>query len=724
MKRTIFNTARLVCNTFFNRLSQAAFFAFVVLLVCTGTVQAQNADWTNTTNTNSFWHIGSNWNTGTVPTGSARFNATGSYQVRFNSTTESVSPSVGSIVFFGFQDVTFFGTDLFPSDFEVTNFISGAGDELTITGINLTCQGFNGTFSQLTIGETSIAATSVTANTMFANNLLINNGAVVDAVTYSLRNLEVTNSATVNGGDLFMDLGNSRVAGVGSTISISGDLEIPNTLLVVEDSGAITCGSLTLTGNLILNLESGGSVLVNDETFMNANFPEFPTQLNVDDGTELNTNQLQIADYSSLTIEGSVDVASNFELLGDSIVTLSANGVLDAATTTIAIPDTLFVNDGRLEFGVTDYDSFSRINYDNTSQLVGSVLLTGYTDASTLPALQSIDAGFNNVKIRNEGILNGSGVLDALLINEMDGEVRLTTTANLRTRSSVENHGEINLLGGLLEGEDDFYQYGFLFGHGVLIAQFFDNTGVMAMSGPADILGDFCNNGGLVISTGTGTTTFFDDVNAEPGCEFRTSGNSATVMLGGFTGTGNFSGTGSVYFEGDLQPGHSPGRIAFEGNVSLGNSVVTEIEIGGGTIGQFDQLVVDGDFSAGGMLVVELIDNFELMPGASFPIVEVGGTAFSQFAGLDEGDIVLADGDNDLKISYVGGDGNDVILFVESSNVLIGDVNLDGVVNLLDVQPFVNLISTSVFQAEADINEDGTVNLLDVDPFVNLLAGN
>ena len=47
-----------------------------------------------------------------------------------------------------------------------------------------------------------------------------------------------------------------------------------------------------------------------------------------------------------------------------------------------------------------------------------------------------------------------------------------------------------------------------------------------------------------------------------------------------------------------------------------------------------------------------------------------------------------------------------------------GDVNCDGVVNLLDVQPFVNVLAGGGFNPKADINEDGTVNLLDVEPFV------
>lgn len=54
---------------------------------------------------------------------------------------------------------------------------------------------------------------------------------------------------------------------------------------------------------------------------------------------------------------------------------------------------------------------------------------------------------------------------------------------------------------------------------------------------------------------------------------------------------------------------------------------------------------------------------------------------------------------------------------------LLGDVNRDGVVNLLDVGPFIELLSNGNFQLEGDINQDGVINLLDIEPFVDLLAG-
>jgi len=66
-----------------------------------------------------------------------------------------------------------------------------------------------------------------------------------------------------------------------------------------------------------------------------------------------------------------------------------------------------------------------------------------------------------------------------------------------------------------------------------------------------------------------------------------------------------------------------------------------------------------------------------------------------------------------------------VAVFVKSAaaGTLLGDVNLDGDVNLLDVAPLVDRITDGTFQAEADVTWDGEVNLLDVAPFVDILSG-
>ena len=75
-------------------------------------------------------------------------------------------------------------------------------------------------------------------------------------------------------------------------------------------------------------------------------------------------------------------------------------------------------------------------------------------------------------------------------------------------------------------------------------------------------------------------------------------------------------------------------------------------------------------------------------------------------------------------------DGGPIFDFVDNISFgvatktgLPGDVNCDGEVNLLDVGPFVDVLTSGEFNAKADVNQDGVVDLLDVVPFVELLAG-
>ena len=52
----------------------------------------------------------------------------------------------------------------------------------------------------------------------------------------------------------------------------------------------------------------------------------------------------------------------------------------------------------------------------------------------------------------------------------------------------------------------------------------------------------------------------------------------------------------------------------------------------------------------------------------------------------------------------------------------LGDVNLDGVVNFVDIPVFLALLTTEMFQVEADVNSDGIISFLDIPPFIALLS--
>ena len=54
--------------------------------------------------------------------------------------------------------------------------------------------------------------------------------------------------------------------------------------------------------------------------------------------------------------------------------------------------------------------------------------------------------------------------------------------------------------------------------------------------------------------------------------------------------------------------------------------------------------------------------------------------------------------------------------------VLMGDCNLDGVVNFLDITPFIGILSGDPYLPEADFVDDGVISFLDIAPFIIALS--
>ncbi len=123
-------------------------------------------------------------------------------------------------------------------------------------------------------------------------------------------------------------------------------------------------------------------------------------------------------------------------------------------------------------------------------------------------------------------------------------------------------------------------------------------------------------------------------------------------------------------------------------------------------------------------LVINFASPTTVDSGDQLGVMIFTNTEFSQAEGSNNGGGRLLyranDGVNgpsgarDFRFSILGSTG---------PGVLVGDVNCDGEVNLLDVGPFVDLITSGETDPKGDINGDGFVDLLDVGPFVDLLLG-
>ena len=64
------------------------------------------------------------------------------------------------------------------------------------------------------------------------------------------------------------------------------------------------------------------------------------------------------------------------------------------------------------------------------------------------------------------------------------------------------------------------------------------------------------------------------------------------------------------------------------------------------------------------------------------------------------------------------------ILIDEMTKSLPGDINNDGILNVVDVVSIVNLILTGDYSELADINEDNLLNVQDVISIINLILNN
>ena len=115
-------------------------------------------------------------------------------------------------------------------------------------------------------------------------------------------------------------------------------------------------------------------------------------------------------------------------------------------------------------------------------------------------------------------------------------------------------------------------------------------------------------------------------------------------------------------------------------------------------------------------------------PGYGGDVFEGTGTAYIGFL-TDQNNVgwfkinFVPQGDIVCSAGEYGSAGENLAVGGTEPTLILGDVNQDGAVNLLDVNPFVELLTNGQFQAEGDINQDGAVNLLDVDPFVDILTG-
>ena len=320
-------------------------------------------------------------------------------------------------------------------------------------------------------------------------------------------------------------------------------------------------------------------------------------------------------------------------------------------------------------------DPGSVLTVDQTTMTAGTLTNNGEV------VLNGASAFLGGGVMDNMGRLTGGGRLGLDLNNAPSGVVLISSGNHLiADGGSNSNSGRIDLAGGTIEFTQSTQNNigGLILGQGTVISRSsFTNDGDMAFSGATNFIGDITNSSsGLILVTGVGPTTFFDDVTHNG--EIRTSEGATAVFLGTVSGTGIYTGIGVNRFELDFTPGASPADIPFGGDVVLTVSASLEIELagGGGVPGvDFDRLNIAGEMDLGGTLLVSLLGGYTPGLGDSFQILIAGSRVgeFDSVLGTDLGGGLILDvlyGLNDVTLQVI--------------IALAGDFNLDGVVDGFD----------------------------------------
>ncbi len=309
----------------------------------------------------------------------------------------------------------------------------------------------------------------------------------------------------------------------------------------------------------------------------------------------------------------------------------------------------------------------------------GTVIATG----GILTSQSDLDLRSGSVKAQLNGnnlIKNGSGtvILDAL--NGYTGSTTVNDgTLQLAQSNAIPNTSSVNLTSATSVLD--------LNGFSVSLTSL-TGTGSVLLGGPAGSLtlnqaistsatfaGDISGDGSLTIAGAgevilSGSSSFTGATNVQDGV-LKVEGTLATsevIVATGATlgGSGSISAPVTINADAALVPGSSPGILS-TGDLTLDADADLNIEINGTTAGsEYDQIQVAGEIDLTGA-TLNISSSFTAAAGDQFLLIDNDDVdaVTGNFVGLAEGTLFSFNG-NQVYITYQGGDGNDVVLTVNS----------------------------------------------------------
>ncbi|MFO0866899.1 MAG: autotransporter-associated beta strand repeat-containing protein [Gemmataceae bacterium] len=415
--------------------------------------------------------------------------------------------------------------------------------------------------------------------------------------------------------------------GLKAALTISGDAGTDS----ISINTALSLGSATSTGNVAFTAET--------------------VTLGADVSTDAGTNA------GSFSVTGATTLAANVAIDTDAVGTdgaISFSGTLDGTTTDA---QSLTLTAGTASIGFTSVDSGTRLSSlnivsANNVTATGNITVgasgftqTAGTGTSSFASIQSVEGGSISVAaptINATGTLTVSGA----------GNIGLTHTG---ANSLSINNVSLGSSGGLTV-------------NGTTAATSGAITGIITSTGTTGAALTKAGPGSLSLSNANTFTRSTSITNGALLVNGSLIDGAATTDVaigsgGVLGGSGTVNGTVSVSGSGAVAPGNSPAVLTVANLTYTGGSL--NVELNGTTVGtQYDQLLVSGSVSLGsGIASLNVSLDFTPSAGTAFTIVNnTGGSQVSgTFAGMPEGKVFVAGGAT-FQITYVGGDGNDIVL--------------------------------------------------------------
>jgi hypothetical protein len=443
----------------------------------------------------------------------------------------------------------------------------------------------------------------------------------------------LTNS-TVNLGSAYNVPGTFALASLGTltrtggTVNLTGTLDNTNSTLALD----ATTGPWQLSGGTIL----GGTV-----TTAGAN-----TLIGTTNGGKL----------SGVTLAGTLDLGTN----SGSFATVAGGLTLDGGTVLIG----------------SDTGNYGRLEFDGGNQTLGGTgtvvfgtsiydfLRAGPTSGSALTIGPGVTVRGHTGSVGYS--IYWGGATDVTVTNQ--GTIDADTAGGAISVMNDTNFAGGTLTGGTWESTAGVLR---LVGQNITTSAatiLLDgpNAGIFSDTGTTDALAALAANavgGSLMVNdrafAATGAFINAGTLTVGPGGILTLPAGAAIDIQGGLLeGTGTIAA--DVTNSGTVDPGPGLGVLTVIGNYTQTAAGNLAVEIGG--TGQADRLDLGAAVGLGGTLAVTFVNGYFPPVGSGFTVLTTaGGTGGSTFAGLAEGGHFDV-GPTTFRVTYAGGDGNDVAL--------------------------------------------------------------